>query len=246
MNKNKLNIFPKKDDFQTLKSFEKWITFISANYIKRNKIHPYDLSDLQQHIKFRILEQLPSIRKNYRGNSKLRTYISAIILNICREFRRKNCEKSISTKIEINDSLLLNQIEYEYIENKIDIEYEIKALNMVIQTYGDKSSKVKIALKLYFGIKLTYDDLSEYCKNSEVKITEFSSIVNREKKLNKRESIFILNQLFNEVEGKSNSTDATRKWVSRIINRTITMLNIRQCNYNKETLGLLIEKSQAK
>lgn len=222
--------------------FEDWVFIISKFYCQKNTIQPYELSDLRQFINFRLLEQLPKIKANYKGQSSLRTYISSIILNLCREFRKKNCSKSILTQFEINSELHHPYNDANLAENQLALENETNNLNNVISMYGSKASKIRLTLKMYYGLKTTRSDILNYCKDA--KILTLSTLDGyNEEQLNKNETLTILTELFNEVEGKSNSTEATRKWVSRLIEDILRILNLRESNHTKETLGLLLETS---
>jgi hypothetical protein len=246
LNKNNLHSFPEINNLQILQLFEDWIFLISKYYSQKNTIQPYELEDLQQFIRTRLIEQLPKIRDSFKGESKLRTYISAIILNLCREFRKKNCSKSILTQAEVSE-----KIDYQYnnlnqAENNIAIEYEVGNLNKIILMYGTKSVKVKLALKLYYSLKITREEISNYCKDFEVISSDLEKEIEEKKQLKKKEALIILTELFNRTECKSNSTEATRKWISRLIDEILIILNKGKSNHTKETLGLLLEKSQSK
>ncbi|MFK8036916.1 MAG: hypothetical protein AB8B74_01400, partial [Crocinitomicaceae bacterium] len=69
MKEKDLHSFPQINNSQMIQLFEDWILFISKFYSQKNTIQPYELADLRQFIKIRLVEQLPKIKANYKGES---------------------------------------------------------------------------------------------------------------------------------------------------------------------------------
>lgn len=246
MNKNEITKFPNVTNQELLEIFEEWISFISQHYSRKNTIQPYDLIDLEQFVRTRLIEQLPKIKTNFKGGSKIRTYMSSIILNLCREFRRKHCGKSILTQTEITDWNHLHHHRSNSAVEDMAIEHEIQKLKRIITMFGAKSPKIKLTLKSIYRLPVSEKDLFSYCQNSEIKSLNAYSKLNGKQENNKKEIIQLLTELFNLVENKENSTEATRKWVARLINEILDTLNSDQSNHSKETLGYLLERSESR
>lgn len=238
--------FPECSDSQTIHLFEDWIVFITNRFCRSNSIDPYEAEDLRQFVKMRLVEQLPKIKTNFKGEAKLRTYISAIILNLCREFRRVNCSKSVftSTNLEsLTDQLISNG---NSSEKNIALKREIEKFNRIILMYGTKKTKVKIALSLYYGLDPGIENLRVYCnENHNIASSAHQEIINA-KKRNKKEGLKIFTDLVNQTESKTNTVEASRKWVSRTIDDILKILNCQGGEHTKETLGVLIEMNHLK
>jgi len=240
--RTKNNYFPEGEAHTVIKSFNPWILFLSKRYALNNTIQPYELQDLRQFIQLRLLEIFPKLKHNFKGNSKIRTYISAVILNLCSEFRRKNCSRSILTEeLKEHESLEMGDTDLSN-EKKLIIQSEIEHFELLLVMYGSKSAKIKLSLKMFYGLDLSLQDMLDYCKTNDlVKKYFLNAQSNKVVDYKKKEAIATLTDLFNEVENKNNSTEATRKWIIRTIKDIIHTLNKSQSKFDKHTLGLLIE-----
>lgn len=233
--------FPKGSDLEIINSFEEWIDFTINRYCTFNSIYPYEKKDLKQYINIRLIEDLPKIKVNYKGKSKLKTYMIAVTLNLSREFKKKNCTRSVSIENEKATPPKAPYFDdFNNIEKSIYIKAEIEQLKIVMAIFGSKSHKIKLAIMVYYGLTIDKPVLFAYCKDNALTET-FLPKLNKGIELNKKTTTSILTQLFNETENKTNTDEATRKWVSRTIEEIVKLLNIGLSKHTKETLGVLLE-----
>ncbi len=234
-------IFPIGSDIEIIKSFEEWIDFTINRYCTFNSIYPYEKKDLKQFINIRLIEDLPKIKVNYEGKSKLKTYMIAVTLNLSREFKKKNCTKSITMANDKTTSSKAFYIDdFNNIEKSIYIKAEIEQLKIAIAIFGSKSHKIKLAILVYYGLTIDKSVLFAYCKDNALTET-FLPKLNKGIEINKKTTISILTQLFNDTENKTNTDEATRKWISRTLEEIVKLLNIGLSKHTKETLGVLLE-----
>ncbi|MBO6515044.1 MAG: sigma-70 family RNA polymerase sigma factor [Bacteroidia bacterium] len=236
-----LKKFPPGTDYDVIDSFEEIIAFTAARFITKNNLSPYTHDDLCQYIRLRLLETLAKIRENYKGEARLTTYISAVVLNLCREFRRKYCSRSIFSDSDTssNHEVSLTGAGTQT-DSKLHISYELEKLRLIFALYGAREQKVKIALMAYFDINISIDDVLKYISDrgkSETVLQQIKSAHDKPKK----EIISRLTDIFNDLEDKNTTFEATKKWISRAINDILSMLNRDSSIHTKETLGILLE-----
>lgn len=226
----------------SIDNFDQWIKIVSRAFCKSHIIEPYEREDLIQFVKLRFLEKMSNIQDNYRGDATIKTYVCAVTLNFCREFKRKNCSKSVIALTNSYSDEILNTTETsQYLIKDIHIASEIKRLDRIFLILGTKVPKVLIALKLYFGLTLQRKDVFAYSKDIELSnriVREAGKLENTQK-----QSVFyFLTNLFNEVERVERSSEATRKWVDRTISHILSLLNKGNLStHTKETLSILME-----
>lgn len=167
--------------------------------------------------------------------------MSAVVLNMCREFRRRNCSKSVFAKPlqeDLNDLSLSHR--QETTNKDIWISSEVKRLNQVLSMFGSKSEKLILALKVYFGLKLNTGVIDNYLKNPS-RSEYFLESYNKIQASKKQSRLSFLSSIFNEAELKTSAEDATRKWVNRSVVAVLKLLNTGKRMHTKETLTILLE-----
>ncbi len=233
--------FPTGEDKTVVESLEGLVVFVANRFVQKHNIFPYEVVDLYQFVRLRLIESLGRIRTTYKGGGKVKTYISAVILNFCREFRRKNCTISVfaDSVDNLRTDISINELTQSP-DSRLHITLELKRLHSIFVLYGAKEHKVRITLMVYFEVHVKKEDVMNYV-SAEVKSNQFFKQLNSGMNKSKKEVISKLTEMFNEVENKSNSFEATRKWIARLIDDVLQMLNVGASLYTKETLGILLE-----
>jgi hypothetical protein len=238
--KQNLNSKVDVDSEWSLDHFEHLIFSISKKFAEKHSIEPYELKDLQQYVRLRLLEKLNDIQKGFKGECQIKTYIYAVLLNFCREFRKKNCSKSIWQNSDTNEELTSVTDAEHYITKDLHIAQEINRFNVILIILGSQAAKILLALKVLFEQKITYYDLVLYSQNRRLSLHYLKKLNGVEKRA-KGASIVLLTQIFNDVEPKNSSVDSTRKWVERKTNHIIDLMNTGNKTHDKESLSILME-----
>ncbi|MBO6516646.1 MAG: hypothetical protein JJ975_08850 [Bacteroidia bacterium] len=221
---------------------EELINLVASKFCRTYSVYPYEKEDLIQFMRLRYFEQFNTARNNYRKEARVKTYVCAVLLNFCREFRRANCSKSIFTESEGIQPEITADGEGELsITKKMVLKYELKRLGYVFKIQGSRKPKVVVALKAYYFIDVTHIDLFKYAQDMDL-ARYFFDLFSRLNGPRKNAIISYLTKLFNRVEKKNSSEDATRKWVDRHIALVVKLLNTGgERKHDKETLGILME-----
>lgn len=228
-------------------AFEQTIAIVAKKYSARNNITPYSSEDIQQHIRLKLLEQLPSIAATFQGKASIKTYMTAVIRNMCLEFIRKNCPQEIScTPTEPAAFVNSEQSSYRSALSRIYITEEVFRLKHVFLIFDNVQSKVELALKTYFHHSISLANVERYILDQEgdlAKGKEFLLLVSNVQSNADSERFGHLNHLFNSIEQKSNSVEATRKWTLRKLDQVLERMNGDQNvrNHTKETLSILLD-----
>jgi RNA polymerase sigma factor (sigma-70 family) len=239
----KNNKFPDISIGKLLVQFDSLIRVVSKKFAASNKLHPFTEEDLYQYITLRLMENLPAIRFNYKGNAKVKTYLAAVLRNYAHEFIRKN-------KLQLLPSISLNKfgsIPYEEIQEatiKWDKRAELERIKRIMILFGNKQGKIEFVLKGFCRMPLSEVELNPFReKHHDFEwIKELIRKLNSYQKPTDKDIISLLNQLFNHLDGKNNGDEAMRKWIDRTLNEIIELLNSSKDKrfYNKDGLTALL------
>lgn len=229
------------EHFFSTRQFEEIVFKVSKYFCSKYHIHPYDQEDLIQYVRLRVLENKDQIRANYLGRAQLATYLSSVVLNLCREFRKKNCSRSVFAEDnDLDPDVPDKHTSAQEILKGIHISNEVKRLNSILILYGSKEAKIVLMLKAYFHIKITQTDFLKYCDDPSIMANYMLKFM-RADKPKKKDVVSLLTSLFNQVENTQKTDEATRKWIERTNKHVIKLLNTGGRKYDQETLGILLE-----
>lgn len=241
--RNEDYIFPDEAIHKTIERFEDLVRIVATKYSRNSQLFPYTQNDLSQYIVLRLIENIKSVKANYRGEARLKTYMSAVIRNYSLEFIRKNKPKSVEF-ISI-DNYSIDQNSDIAIQPLKDVQWlvEITRLERILKLYGSKRSKIEVVFKGVFRIKVLPPDLFYQPNYHEYEspILKFIAKINTHTNLNSGEIFTLYTHLFNLLESKNNSDEAIRKWTLRTMEEIIKLLNdcVEKRHYTKESLGAL-------
>ncbi len=217
--------------------------------------YPVEESEELVHI---VLEKLllkeEKIINTFQGRSKFTTYLSVIIINICREIRDKLLRQRQS-KIILRIFPGLSELSYYFgkipdknilPDDSLIISQYVKKLHLIFLTYGDESIKLVICLKTFSGIRLDPGDmdLDHLPPDESAKAMEIIDRINEMGTGSPRKELFqMLSCLFFITERKSQSSEALRKWIEYHKKQVILILNGNppHAAFTMETFDLLFE-----
>jgi len=225
---------------QLILNSQKLIDSIINQFIRGGHFRFEELCEVKQQVNEELLNRIYKIRNQFQGKSLLRTYLSAIIRNVCNDILRKKVRIHY---IQLNESPV-NQSITEIIYNLV-LEEEMDRLQKAIRLYYKQSWKLLLCLKLRFKVPFSYEDFKNV--NNNITQIEFNWFVQKVSPYQDNPDTVILSaltEILNKCENKNNTPDALRKWIKLKINELIEILNgdPPTSHYNEETLQILFEK----
>ncbi len=241
MNENQQDVLLLKDDPQGLiLKYQPIIKIIVRRYVQSGFIHIQDSDDFIQFINEKLLNKIKRIQENYNGKALLKTYMSVIMRNLCRE--KINKEEQVSTEELAEDHDIGSS---EDTISGIVIEQELDRLTKILSFFYKQKTKLEFCLKLLYRIPVTKKDIEDFCPGKDEKeYHKLLDTINPNVKRKDKEIYAMVTPFLNKCEQKSNSPDAIRKWTKNKIEEMIKLMNGNpvRANYNNETLQILFEK----
>lgn len=228
------------DPGQLLTSYQDLISIIVHRYRRLGYVSLRDTQDLVQEINRKLLERLPRIQKQYNGKSRLRTYFSVIVRNICLEEIRKkpileeprehNYNKHENFEMPV-DGFLIRQ-EYERFE---------KALKLMFK------DRMRFSLMLRYILELEVPGnylLDLYPESGETDLDFVMAKIHEGKTANKKRKLEILSEVLGKLENQNTSADSLRKWFAVREEEFLRLMNgdPPRSAYTMETIQILIEE----
>ncbi|MEZ5195457.1 MAG: hypothetical protein R2764_03385 [Bacteroidales bacterium] len=134
---------------------------VQINLIDKGFFHSQEKEELIQMVNEALWGRMENIRKKYNGKASVKTYVSKVILNICREIKRKRKSDpgfdSLENKNYKTPSRGLNP------EEELAFRDEYSRFEKILITYYTKRSKIELCLKLIYRIAVFLSDFSNYC-----------------------------------------------------------------------------------
>jgi hypothetical protein len=230
---------------QLILELQELINIIIYQFIGLGKFGYAERDEIKQHINFELLNKIPKIQSQFQQKSLLRTYLGAIIRNICNEIVRNKQKSNLILFEEVD-------VADENIEKNIStliFEEEIIRLKKILNAYYKIKNKLILCLKIKFRMVIEIEDFRKFNNNItedefETFITEIQSYDNCPESKIFEALAFILNKY----ENKKSTPDSIRKWVTDKIIEIVDLLNGRppSSKYDKETVQILFEKCYGK
>ena len=184
---------------------------------------------------------MPRIQKQYNERSKLRTYFSVIVRNLCREELRKPFMVSEPDP----EPYEVNNIS----EDPVDIfliRQEYETLQRILLTFGDQTPRLMLIIKCLAHVKIGSHDLDnfQHSLTNEQK-AEVLRLLNWPKDEYRKHQYQHISHAIELLEGKKVTPDSLRKWYAVRQNECLRLLNgdPPQSSYTSETLLFLVEKN---
>jgi hypothetical protein len=197
-------------------------------------------ADVIQTVNTELLERMPKIQSNYNGSTLVRTYVSAVIRNICLKLHQK---RMFGNPVDppVSDNLFAPGESTD----RYSVGQVVKTYWAIMQQFGRDLPKLNICLKLRFHICLERGDILLWdprCNDDIVSqlLTRFGTIAVQ---LNEKETYAIVTPIFNALENKENSPDALRKWTNSRISEIVDILNnaIPTATFDEDSIRILVE-----
>jgi hypothetical protein len=242
MSKNQDDKTLLREDYHALiLRYQSTIRIIALQFIARGAFPPSDLNDIIQMVNDGLLAREEVIQKTYNARTKVATYLSMIIRNLCKRFREEmNLEPRAHQDLDPADP------NPEVVLNQVAISQAIDALREVLQLMPNELPRLMILLPLHFKLPLSRETVRQaypQCQSEAVE-TVLKVLGGKISLMSEAEIYSHVAPFLNALEGGSTSADGFRHWLAERILSITSLLNIRlrgAC-FNRETLGILIEK----
>ena len=212
-----------------------------------------DFDELMQQVSELLLVREERITSSFQGRAKFSTYLAVVVVNICREIRKKaHRERSLfvsqNREGEHQDMGLFSKLRDTAIsaESKIIIQEAVTKLHLILQTYIMSGPKLIFCLKALWQFPVNWNDLeiawSTITEKEEIELL-LESLNNQEVKMTKSKVYSCLTRILEIAEKRKNCDDAIRKWIKDRIGEVIYLLNGDPpvSYFTEETLRYLFE-----
>lgn len=201
-------------------------------------------ADVIQEITTQMLEEkIARIQKNYNPKyGNLKQYFERSVYNIAVELvQASNKRKSSSYDLDQVNPQSLSSASHLRQDLILD---ELKKVHIFFKKYNRQGAKLLLLLKLYSRSTVTAQDILDYSPNAtKEEITEVLNVFGHNYAIHDDNFLYAqINGLINETEGKKNSSDALRKWLSNRLTDLNTWMNRQSTlTYDNEALRNLMQ-----
>lgn len=207
-------------------------------YTGKRMFHSSEKEDIKQMVNEQLLKSMPAIIHNFRETSDLRTYIGAIIQNICLKIYRDRAKEPRFASIE--------QLEMPGTDTPaldLLIHDELERWHVIMILFHRKRYKFLLCTKLYLSQDVTERDIIRALPAAN------KTSINRLMRTSDRplllEEVFQqAAKIFSRFEKKSIVGETLKRWTQRNIEIALRLLNgdPPTRSHNEETLKILIEQ----
>ena len=197
-------------------------------------------SDAVQTVNTELLERMPSVQEHYNGSTLVRTYVSAVIRNICLRMHMKKMYARPSDPPPINiSSESITEVD------RYSIDQARKVFRAIMEQFGKDLPKLTICLKLRYQIRVQKTDVLRWWP--ECTPVLMSRILDRfgsdDAAMKEKEAWEYATPIFNAFQNKTNTPDALRKWTADKITEIVSLLNssLPPAAFDDQALRILIE-----
>jgi hypothetical protein len=235
-------------DFQLLHSdpkglvmaYQGMIESIVWKFVKSGMFAHESIADVVQTVNMELLERIDRIQANFNGSTLVRTYVSAVIRNICLKLHRQGLYgKPTDPVVKENTFFSIDAVD------RYSIEQARGVFRAILRQYHRDMPKLTVCLKLHYHIGLERKDIMQWypeCSPNVVAmlISQFGGEPVRRPE---KEMYALVTPVFNAAEQKSNLPDAVRRWTGSKILEILTLLNssIPPAAFDDKSLRLLVE-----
>ncbi len=226
--------------------YQTTINIIVQKFVASGFFAPDDKADIVQTINELLLRgKLRNMQAQYNYSAYVVTYFSKVVYNLCLELRRKAKRETL-----IDRSKELHEVQAAYADerglHRAVITQEVRRLKTILQLFGHARAKLELCLGLCFRFSLKAVALREcypLCSEADVQ-TMLAHFGGDYEDLPDKEVYARATPILNRCEGKANSPDALRKWISLKTEEIIALLNggAGRASYDRDTLKILWQK----
>ena len=221
-------------------AYQGMVETIVRKYVGSGMFSSESYPDVIQTVNAELLDRIYRIQANYNGSTLVRTYVSAVIRNICLKLHKtgmyvNSLDPPLSEK-------LLTPVD---MVDRYSIGQARRAYRAIMQQFGRDLPKLTICLKLRYQIGLERKDILRwYPECSSVSISQLIAHFGTHPiHSTDKDTYAFVTPIFNAAEQKENTPDALRKWTASKILEILDLLNstIDHAAFDDESLRILVE-----
>jgi hypothetical protein len=242
-------VLPKPDpDFLILQTdpkglvlaYQNMVEIIVRKYVRSGMFSDESYSDVVQTVNTELLERIHGVQANYNGSTLVRTYVSAVIRNICLKLRSKGMygrpgDPPVTEKLFPPVDMV----------DRYSVGQARRAYRAIMQQYGRVLPKLTICLKLRYHISLEQKEILRwYPECSPVLVSQLMGHFGAHPiHVTDKDTYAFVTPIFNAAEHKNNTPEALRKWTASKILEILNLLNagIPHATFDEESLRILVE-----
>ena len=221
--------------------YQDMVGIVVWNAIQRGMFPPSEREELIAAVTAKLLELFPRLRRTYNGTSLLRTYVSAIVINLLNRMAReqKRTKRSLPPVESGAEDPALELAGH-------DIDVFVRRLDTILGLFAQLTSKLVVILKCYYRIALdTAEVMSWYPRCDAFSRDQILSLSRSSGKTVPHGELFAaLALIVGEAEGRRVSADSLRKWTDHRIAEILRLLNGNppRSAFDRKSLGELLER----
>lgn len=218
------------------------IGIVVRQSITRGLFPPSEHDDIVQSVNEELFRRLDGIERNFDGSVLLNTYVSAVLVNICRRLAER------ARRVPVMEPLTEDYTAMEQTEERsaqMLIDEERRRLERYLQMYGEKRRKLTLCLKILLKIAPSDDDLrSMDAAMPPEERTRLRQELSKDR--TEAEDFAALALFVNRCEHTITSGNSLRRWTSEYLVRIVHLMNgdPPKRSHTKETIRLLMEQPQ--
>jgi RNA polymerase sigma factor (sigma-70 family) len=235
-----LDLF-RRDAGAFLVGYQETLRIILRVYVQCGMFRPQEVDDVLQTINEELLHRLPSIQTHFNGTSSLRTYLDAIIRNLCIDIC--NARNRQPRVVPLDD---FKAASHTSITDRYDIEHARLVFRAILKQFDYKLElpRLLFCLKLRYRIPPKAEDvLKWYPGCSKRDLARLLNSLQNYESLTDLEISERITPWLNIAAGRENSPDAILRWTRDRIRDILDLLNGSPptASFDEETLIILVE-----
>lgn len=224
--------------------YQETIRIIVRTFIRSGLFSRGEYEDVVQAVSERFLRALPAISKQFNGSTLVRTYVSAVLRNICLQIARKQKKDRANLPI-LEDCLSDPPARDQHTHTRTFVGLEIAAFRAIVTQYGKDRGKLLFMLKLRYRLAITAHDILSWmpaCSpiDQRTLLSAFGGEYSAKTDMEIHQVLFPIAQ---KARAKGVTPDYFRSWTKARINEILSILNGSPpiSAHTEETLRLLVE-----
>jgi len=242
-NQTDIDLF-NRDPHAFLALYQEKLRIIVKTYVHCGMFRPQDFDDVLQTLNENLLLRIPSIKAHFRGTTVFRTYLGAIVRNLCIDLYRIQHAQRRPRTIPIEEAFPSPHTDMTVLH---DIRHIRRVFRAILQQFDYRLElpRLLFCLKLRYRIPIERTDILKWyagCDRKDLRRLVRSFSGNYEHRTD-GEIYARVTPLLNRADGRENTPEAIRRWTGERISNILDLLNGSPptASFDEETLKILVE-----
>jgi DNA-directed RNA polymerase specialized sigma24 family protein len=224
--------------------FQEKLQIIVKTYIRCGMFKPQDFDDILQTLNETLLVRLPSLKAHFNRSTTLRTYLSAVVRNLCIDlYHHQNRQHQLRT-IPFQEAFPSPHTDFVVL---YDIHHIRRLFQAILKQFDYKLElpRLLLCLKLRYRIPIVREDIIKWypgCERNDIRrlLRNFSG---NYENLTDAEISRRITPLLNMADGRENTPEAILRWTKERVDNILELLNGSPptASFDEETLKILLD-----